>query len=133
MIANGAPLSVKLADFDVSKFLEENYETSEMKTNVGTPAFKGPEFYRRNAWGETSYHRNIDVYSLGLTFLAMLQADTESRKLAPHIETVLDDLDRFTSIAQVIATRVRFRLKELNVVNLEPKKKKVSTKVHSMT
>ena len=119
LIAREAPILVKLADFDVSKFLDENYETSEMQTNVGTPAFKAPEFFRRNTRGQISYHRNVDVFSLGLTFLAILQATPESRKLAPCIETILDNSDRFTSIGQVIATRVRFHLKELNVVILD--------------
>ena len=39
LIASASPLVVKVADFDVSKFLEQNRDTSGMSSNTGTPMF----------------------------------------------------------------------------------------------
>jgi hypothetical protein len=55
-----------------------------MSSNVGTGAFKSPEFFRRNHLKKISYHRNVDVNASGLTFLSMLQADIETRMLIPQ-------------------------------------------------
>ena len=86
LIASAIPLTPKLADFDISKALDFDAETSVMSSNVGTLAFKAPEFFMRSG-GKLEYHRNVDVYAAGLTFLAMIQASEKSRKLVPHIET----------------------------------------------
>ena len=77
LFSNNLPIQVKLTDFDVSKFFEE-FETSTMSTNVGTLAFKAPEFFQRTPEGKLVYHRNVDVYTMGLTFLALLQANRET-------------------------------------------------------
>ena len=45
LIASTSPLVVKVADFDVSKFLEPDAETSGMSSNLGTTDFKAPEFF----------------------------------------------------------------------------------------
>ncbi len=44
LISGGQPVTAKLADFDLSKFLEEEYNTSVLTTDVGTTAYKAPEF-----------------------------------------------------------------------------------------
>ena len=60
LVACDDPVQVKLTDFDISKFLDEPYSTSAMSSNVGTLAFKAPEFFRRTSEGKLRYHRNVD-------------------------------------------------------------------------
>ena len=115
LIADVSPLVAKLADFDVSKCLDENVETSVMSSSVGTFAFKAPEFFQRHK-GKLSYHRNVDVYASGLTFLAMIQAEG-NRKLVPRIETPRDDSECYApSIGALIAERIKYNVPELNIV-----------------
>ena len=64
LISNDHPIHVKLTDFDLCKFLDENCDTSLMKSNVGTPMFKAPEFYKRTKEGKINYHRNVDILLL---------------------------------------------------------------------
>ena len=66
-------VTVKLGDFGLCKFLDPDDSTSAMSSNVGTLRFKAPEFWDPGP-GRIRYHRNVDVYALGLTFLAMVQA-----------------------------------------------------------
>ena len=67
LIKNDNPIVAKVTDFGFSKFLEEDCDTSLMSTNVGTPAFKAPEFFLRNEQRKIEYHRNVDIFALGLT------------------------------------------------------------------
>ncbi len=103
----------KLADFYLTKFLEEGYGTSAMTTDVGTKPFKAPEFWMRNAEGKLFYHRNVDVYAMGLTFLAMIQYEQKAmseanQKLMPRIDTPREDSEMFQSIGALISERVRY-------------------------
>ena len=67
---------VKLGDFGLSKILDPEALTSTMSSNVGTLQFQAPEFWdKQPPNNRIRYHRNVDVYSTGLTFAAMLQAD----------------------------------------------------------
>ena len=75
---------IKLGDFAVSKYIEEG-QHSTMSSDVGTAAFKAPEFWQRDRDGRLHYKRSVDVFAAGLVFLAMLQTDTE-KKMAPGIE-----------------------------------------------
>ena len=68
LIASEDPICVKLTDFDVSKFLDDFYKTSAMSTNVGTLAFKAPEFFQRTPEGRYKYHRKVDILLLDLHF-----------------------------------------------------------------
>ena len=45
-----------------------------MHSNVGTMAFKAPEFWDPQTDERIRYHRNVDVYAAGLTFTAIVQA-----------------------------------------------------------
>ena len=47
LMASDSPLVPKLTEFDLSKSLDPDYETSVMSSNVGTNAFKAPEFFNR--------------------------------------------------------------------------------------
>ena len=117
LVANNSPIEIKLTDFDVSKFFEEMFDTSAMSTNVGTLAFKAPEFFQRMPDGKLVYHRNVDCYAMGLTFLALLQANSKTKQLKPSIETPQDPSEKFTlSIGQLIAERIKYKIKELRVV-----------------
>ena len=68
LLNGGSPVVAKLTDFDLSKFLEEQYDTSVLTTDVDTKTYKAPEFWQRTADGKLNYHRNVDVYAMGLTF-----------------------------------------------------------------
>ena len=61
LVASEIPLLLRLADFDVSKSLDPAVETSLMTSNVGTLAFKAPEFFQRTSPGKIEYHRNVDI------------------------------------------------------------------------
>ena len=56
---------------NLSKFLEEEYDTSLLTSDVCTRASKAPEFWERNADGKLNHHGNLDIYAMGLTFLAI--------------------------------------------------------------
>ena len=119
LIACDSPLVPKLTDFDLSKSLDPDYETSVMSSNVGTMAFKAPEFFSRIG-GKLKYHRNVDIYAAGLTFLAMIQAKKGCRKLVPQIETPQDNSELHAqSIGQLIAERVKYKVKELSIVQAQ--------------
>ena len=64
---------IKLADFGLCKVLDDN-QTSTMHSNVGTMAFKAPEFWDPQTDERIRYHHNVDVYAAGLTFTAIVQA-----------------------------------------------------------
>ena len=119
LIFHESPLLLKLTDFDVSKFLNPEVETSEMSSNVGTFAYKAPEFFRRNSMGKISYYRSVNVYASGLTYLAILQGRKGKRMLMPCLETAEDPSELITPIASTIVTRLRYGVKELNIVKLE--------------
>ena len=119
LVARNSPIEVKLADFDVSKFFEEVFDTSAMSTNVGTLAFKAPEFFMKTREGKLRYHRNVDCYAMGLTFLALLQANTQTTILKPQIETPQNDSEYSQAIGQLIAERIKYNVKQQDIVILQ--------------
>ena len=80
----------KLEGFGLSKIFEAVGMTSAMSSQVGTHRFKAPEFFNRGPDNKVRYHRNVDVYAVGLTFAAMLQAQSGSQ-LVPKVEGSLQD------------------------------------------
>ncbi len=76
---------VKISDFGLAKFLDPEGDTSAMSTDVGTLAFKAPEFHMKGPQNDIRYHKNVDVYAEGLTFLAMIHA-RESYRLIPTLD-----------------------------------------------
>ena len=113
LVKEEAPLNLKLADFDLSRFFDPDIQTSVMSSNVGTLAFKAPEFFQRDKNGKLNYHRSVDMYALGLTFLAMIQ---RNKLLIPRIETPHDDDELHNPIGSTIANRMKYGIKELDVV-----------------
>ena len=114
LVKSNNPIWIKLTDFDFSKFLEEEFGTSLMTTNVGTPAFKAPEFFQRNEELKIHYHRNVDLYALGLTFLAMIQ---ENEGLVPRIETPSNSAELYQPIGRLIAERIKYARNPLDVIS----------------
>ena len=117
LVANNSPIQIKLTDFDVSKFFHEMLETSAMSTNVETLAFKEPEFFQRTPEGKLVYHCNVDIFAMGLTFLALLQGNLDGKPLIPRIETPQIYSEVYApSIGQLVAERVKYNIKELRIV-----------------
>ena len=115
LMASNFPPVPKLADFDLSKSLNSQNET--MNSNVGTLAFKAPEFFKRTD-GKLRYHRNVDIFAVGLTFLAMIQIQTPCKRLIPHIETPRDESEIHNPIGQLIAERIKYNVPDLNIITL---------------
>ncbi len=119
ILVSSTPAVAKLTDFDLCKFLEEDYSTSLMTSNVGTQAFKAPEFYLRTEVGKLNYHRNVDVYAMGLTFLAMIQ---NHPFLIPKLETPNEaaELSPAYTIGMLMAERKRYKVEPLQVARITP-------------
>ena len=112
-------VTAKLSDFDLSKVLDPDVETSVMTSNVGTLRFKAPEFFQRTKEKQINYHRNVDVFAAGLTFLAMIQYGKDSRNLIPYIETPKDESEVCASIGSLIAERIKYKVPDLDVVVID--------------
>ena len=133
LVASENPLVIVLTDFDVSKCLDPEVETSLMTSNVGTLAFKAPEFFQRTS-EKLGYHRNVGIYAAGLTFLAILQAEKGKKMLIPRIETPMDDTEfHAPSIGQLISERVKYKVPELNIVKIEGPQKSLKRLISQMT
>ena len=109
-------------------------ETSLMTSNVGTLAFKAPEFFQRTSPGKIEYHRNVDIYAAGLTFLAMLQAKAKDKMLIPHNETPMEDSEfHVPSIGLLISERIKYKVPELNIVKIDGTSKGLKWLIRQMT
>ena len=106
-------ITLKLTDFGIAKFLEEGKST--MSTNVGTFPYKAPEFWEIKPDGSLAYHRSIDVFSLGLTFLAMHQAK-EGEPLVPEVENLEENFNHHVPIAFIKRNRKLYGWPELIVI-----------------
>ena len=74
---------VKITDFGTAKLLQEGQ--SELHTLAGTKEFMAPELLQANPDGKLSYRKTVDIFSLGLVFLALEQAKSD-KTLNPIIE-----------------------------------------------
>ena len=112
---------VKLGDFGLSKFLDPDGSTSAMSSDVGTLIFKAPEFWDKTQGNRVRYHRNVDVYSTGLTFAAMLQARS-GYKLTPKVEGAQSSSESRMPIGLAALTRCQKKQCEIRVVVQDSKK-----------
>ena len=119
LVASKNPPLIKLTDFDVSKCLDPDVETSLMTSDVGTLAFKAPEFFQRTHRGKIEYHRNVDIYACGLTLLAMLQSKKGKKILRPSIETPKHDSELHQPIGLLISERIKYNISEVNIVLIQ--------------
>ena len=132
LVMSENPLHIALTDFDIIKCLDPEVETSLMTSNVGTVTYKAPEFFHRSP-GKIEYHRNVDIYAAGLTFLAILQA-REEKNLIPRIETPLHDSEYHPfSIGLLISERIKYKVEELNIVRIEGDKISLKQLISEMT
>ena len=91
-----------------------------MSTDAGTLAFKASEFFQKTKERKPVYHHNVDVYAAGLTFLALHQGKGEKKQLIPRIETPRHDSELYSpSIGQLITERIKYKVKELNIVKTD--------------
>ena len=133
LVASETPLLLQLTDFDVSKCLDPEVETSFMTSNVRTLAFKAPEFFQRTTPGKIEYHRNVDIYA-GLTFLAILQAEKGKKMFIPQIETPMEDSElHVPSIGLLISERIKYKVPELNIVKFNDPAKNFKWLISWMT
>ena len=114
--SENAKVIVKLGDFGLSKTLDPDDITSAMSSNVGTLAFKAPEFWNRESNGKVRYHRSVDVYAAGLTFTAMLQTISGVQSLVPKVEGTLEHSETLMSIGFAAFTRYQNNKTEIRVV-----------------
>ena len=132
LVTSGRTIGIKLSDFDLSKILDPDASTSGMSSNVGTPAFKAPEyfqFFEQNKQRKIRYHRNVDAYALGLTYLALLQAKQDTN-LRPQIETHQEDSELWVpSIGQLISERIKYKVAELRIVVVEGKEADITSQI----
>ena len=117
LTSSGSSVTVKLGDFGLTKILDPNSLTSAMSSNVGSLAFKAPEFFnsRLDDNGKVKYHRNVDVYAAGLTFAAMLQAQP-GRHLLAKAEGFLQSAETRMSVGLAAHNRMVNRQPDIIVV-----------------
>ena len=75
---------VKIADFGESKFIEHINEHSVMRmTFRGTKSYMAPELFCKANDNRPSYNMSADTFSLGVTFLTVLEAKKGTDPLPP--------------------------------------------------
>ncbi len=105
--------TVKLTDFGIAKFQDPG-DKSTMHTKLGTRDYMAPEFFQM----EIKYHKNVDIFALGLTFLAILNSE-EGKPLKPLGKEQIDQLTKYewhTPIGQVMTGRFGNKKPNLNIV-----------------
>ena len=119
VLAHDFPILIRVTDFDLSKFLYDEAETSAMSTNVGTNAFKAPEFFMVSNDNKIRYHGSVDIFALGLTFLALLQAEPSAKNLVPKMEGSAANFNAHMSIGWLIHSRKKMGNRNLDVVSVK--------------
>ena len=78
---SGGQNIVKVTDFGLSKISDapDPAKTAMFTTAAGTPAFMAPELFEHK-----KYDKSVDVFSLGLVFLAMINFKPGDDFLAPE-------------------------------------------------
>ncbi len=104
----------KIADFGLAKFLTQTNEMGAMKTNVGTMAFKAPEFFTGNS---ISYDRSVDIFAMGLTNLTMIKAQKGSKLIPfPEGSTVDSGEETYQPIGDIMYRRKKEDQAELQLL-----------------
>ena len=96
--------TVKLSDFGLSKCVTPADRTVVTSSGLSTIAFSAPELFLRNPNGQVSYNENVDIFSLALTFLAMLQHTGGKELVVPQIETSSEKVQK--AIGQILADSI---------------------------
>ena len=108
---------IKIADFGLCKFLDPFDSTSGMSSNVGSRTYKAPEFFNRRPDQPIRYHKGIDVYATGLTYLAMIQQLGSNGHLEPKMEgAILSASEANNPIGLIMCNRLQQGQIPVNVV-----------------
>ena len=114
LISAGSPPVPKLVYLDHYKAPE----LDPMMWNTGCVAFKPPEFFKPIDENLIPIERNGDIFSMGLVFLAILQARSHTTRLVPRIETPLNDFEKHYPIGQIMAERIHYNVMKPRIVRL---------------
>ena len=73
--------TIKLCDFGMSRFIDNMGEHSvrQMSIGVGTPNYNAPELFSGK---KAKYNASVDVYSMGVTSLSLLDVEEGTRMTA---------------------------------------------------
>ncbi len=116
ILVSGEVPTAKLTDFNLSKF------DASLKLSSGQRQkrqyFKAPELYGRST-KEGSYDNSVDIFAMGLTFLAMIQ---NNKGLIPKIETPLEHDELKIPIGKLLWERKKYDVQPLHVIALEEDK-----------
>ena len=80
----GGTIVAKVSDFGLSKMAATAATTAMFSTAAGTPEYLAPEIFQCKP-----YNLSVDVFSLGLMFLALVQHKDGEERLAPRIGNVI--------------------------------------------
>ena len=97
--------TAKLSDFGLSKILEADM-LSTMNSDVGTEAYKAPEFWKKDEHGNVQYKRNVDIFAAGLTYLAMVQSEGK-QQLSPDVTHSLEANEFELPIGYIMYERMK--------------------------
>ncbi len=103
----------KLSDFALCKSLNAG---TTMSSDVGTRDFKAPEFWDKSSGGKLKYRRSIDIFSMGLTFLSVIQPRSDKDYLIPTIEGMIFEGENGFPIGLVMHNREIYGVQPANIV-----------------
>ena len=132
-LASPDKLIAKITDFGSGKVLDAGSSTMYSSREVGTPWFKAPEFFQEE--DNIEYSRKADIFSAGLTCLAMLQPLDNQGKLHPNIEGTLRDpkLTERLTIGEIVRMYKTNKLGPVNIVELDvPENTNLSNSIRKM-
>ena len=68
-----SPAYLKVADLGLGRSLTTSSSPAPMTANIGTPGWQAPEIPKCTSSSSKSYSLPVDIFSLGILFLAMLR------------------------------------------------------------
>ncbi len=110
-------VTAKLSDFGLAKFQEPEESTSVMDTQLGTRHYMAPEFWDKKSGGHIKYHKSVDTYALGMTYLAIVLAK-KGKTLKPEVDHIIEEteLELDLPIGQIMMNRKKTGQPRLTVV-----------------
>ena len=119
-VAGVEQVAVKLADFGLATFQEPEESVSVIDYGYGTRRYMAPEFWDKRSKGQTKYYESADVYSVGMTYLALVQAE-KGKTLKPKVDNINENEGELDlPIGQIMVNRYRTGQPRLTVVSDRP-------------